>query len=586
MQSAPESLVPDDLALAALGIGPAQPPREFERVWLGFMTARVTLGSLLVLLQGGIYALSPAQGSASVLICAAYFVAALVVRVKSQPQHLGDSFDAQWLRTVGVDVLTFAALQVLQSSAINYAPLFALPVLMTSILGTRMLAMGAAAGVTLLLFAYAAWLSLQTQADSSAHFLQAALTGAGCFAISFIASQMASGLASVERSAQRSQLAATVQQQVNELVIESLSDGILVVDGRGRLRSANPAARLLLGHLGQQQTLGLNLNLRPGWQSLASLIAGSFASARAQQANIDICHDGQAQRSLLVRTQLTAPVENDAQGLCVVFMQDQRELQARIRAEKLSSMGRMSAAVAHEIRNPLAAIMQANALLTEDLYDPAQLRLAGMVQQNAQRLEKIVRDVLHLAHAPSPDSAEPEQLLHLQYTTQRICDDWRAQQAVGDTLVLNWPEHPMLVVFDPEHLRRVLINLLDNARRYTSGQAAGIQIDLASGASATPAMSTAPGAARLCVWSDGPPLDPSVEQHLFEPFFSSESRSSGLGLYISRELCASHGASMTYQRTTRLVRAVATAGNAFCVDFKTRPGAGPLVSSHHLAAAA
>jgi len=542
------------------------------------MTARVTLGAVLVLLQSGIFLLSPAQDGASVLVCAAYFVASLVVRIKTRPQHLGNTFDAQWLRTVGVDVLTFAALQMLQSSAINYTPLFALPVLMTSILGTRLLAMGAAAGVTLLLFAHAAWQSLQTQTDSSAFFLQAALTGTGCFAISFIASQLASGLASVERSAQRSQLAAKVQRQVNELVIESLSDGIMVVDDRGQLRSANPAARLLLGNLHQPPTLELNLNSRVGWQDLSGLIASSFATGQSQQSDIDICHEGQGQRCLWVRTQLTAPVEHDAQGLCVVFIQDQREMQARIRAEKLASMGRMSAAVAHEIRNPLAAIMQANALLSEDLHDPAQQQLARMVQQNAQRLEKIVRDVLHLAHAPSPDSTEPEQLLNLPETLRRICRDWQQQHSVVDALHLNLSDLPVSAVFDPEHLRRVLINLLDNARRYASGKPDCIQVDMAATKGANPV-----GGVSLCVWSDGAPLDPSVEQHLFEPFFSSESRSSGLGLYISRELCASHGASMAYQRNTRTIHAVVTAGNEFCVVLKTSANSANAVVASELA---
>ena len=579
MHPAPASPVGNTLPLTASGLHQQQLPHEFERVWRGFMTARVTLGAMLVLLQGGIFFLSPAQGGGAVLVCIAYLMASLVVRFKSHPQHLGNTFDAQWLRTVGVDVLTFAALQVLQNSAINYTPLFALPVLMTSILGPRMLAMGAAAGVTLLLFAQAAWQSLLSQADSSAHFLQAALTGAGCFAISFIGSQMASGLASVERSAQRSQLAAAVQKQVNKLVIESLADGIVVVDESGQLRSANPAARLLLGNLQQWQTLGLNLNTRQGWQALSGLIARSFASGQAQQSDIDICHEGQGARCLRVRTQLTAPVENDGQGLCVVFLQDQREVQAKIRAEKLVSMGRMSAAVAHEIRNPLAAIMQANALLAEDLHDPAQQRLAGMVQQNAQRLEKIVREVLHLTHAPAPDGAEPELLLNLPATSGRICLDWKNQHALRDALRLNLPDEPAMVVFDPEHLRRVLINLLDNAYRYTSGQAAGIQVDFAlSGESALPTE------ARLCVWSDGTPLDPSVEQHLFEPFFSSESRSSGLGLYISRELCQSHGASLFYQRNTRSIRGVVTAGNEFCVSFKIRPDTILPVLEHDFAA--
>jgi two-component system sensor histidine kinase PilS (NtrC family) len=109
------------------------------------------------------------------------------------------------------------------------------------------------------------------------------------------------------------------------------------------------------------------------------------------------------------------------------------------------------------------------------------------------------------------------------------------------------------VAFDPEHLRRLLVNLLDNARRYASGELGSICI------------STQPlglHRVRLSVWSDSAPLDAGVRRHLFEPFFSSESRSSGLGLYICRQLCERYGAHIGYQRGLLEARE----GNEFMVD--------------------
>ena len=84
---------------------------------------------------------------------------------------------------------------------------------------------------------------------------------------------------------------------------------------------------------------------------------------------------------------------------------------------------------------------------------------------------------------------------------------------------------------------------------------------------------TPAGLVSLQVWSDGAPMDKSVERHLFEPFFSSESRSSGLGLYICRELCQRHGASISYQRLSRPTARGDIGGNAFTVGFRrtTRP---------------
>jgi two-component system sensor histidine kinase PilS (NtrC family) len=253
-------------------------------------------------------------------------------------------------------------------------------------------------------------------------------------------------------------------------------------------------------------------------------------------------------------------------------MQDQREIQARVRAEKLVSMGRMSAAVAHEIRNPLAAIVQANALLTEDLSDPGQQRLARIVGQNAVRLENIVQDVLLLTHAGAPNSLDSAQEINLTQATLRICRDWQSQNNIDAELRVTLADKALEVWFDAEHLRRVLVNLLDNARRYASRRADCVQVS----AHTTP-MNTQSSVVQLRVWSDGAPLEPSVEQHLFEPFFSSESRSSGLGLYICRELCENHAASISYERSERLIDSQSVQGNEFSVMFKCQSDNPPTV---------
>lgn len=543
-------------------IEPTQRPGEFDRVWRGFMTARVTLGLVLLLIQSSSYILGTTKNSIPMLIGAAYFVAALVVRLNARPRPLGQSIDAQWVRTVGVDVLAFAALQWVQDSSINYAPLFALPVLMVSILGSMMLAMAAAAGVTLLLFGYAAWTALHAPGDPAPLFLQAALTGAGCFAIAFLTNQVANRLANVELKAQRSQLVAQVQRRVNELIIESLSDGILVVNAQGVVRSANPAARRLLGPERLVQDKVFDLTAEPGWHGLLELMKISFLQHLAQQTDIIIHHQGQGPRRLRVRTQLTADSQADHETLCVMFLQDQREMEARMRTEKLASMGRMSAAVAHEIRNPLAAIVQANGLLEEELSDPRHLRLSGMVHQNAGRLGKIVDEVLDLSRAKYDDASSTDTPLQLNEAVERVCRDWQTQSGRVHRLGIHLSQPARTVRFDPEHLRRILVNLLDNAHRYASAQPGSIQV--LAGKSAT-------GSGMLSVWSDGPPMDQSVERHLFEPFFSSESRSSGLGLYICRELCESHGATIHYQRRTYEIKHQSRDGNEFVVIFRANP---------------
>jgi len=556
-------------------------PDEFERLWRGFMTARATLGGVLVALQAGLYGLAAHSPSLiSLLICTIYLMAALAERIMAAPRQLGPHFNGAWLRTVGVDLLAFAALQTLQDSSINYTPLFALPVLMASILGSQLVAMASAAGVTLLLFGYAGWLSWQAPWNTSALFSQAALTGAGCFAISFIARQMVTRLASVELKAQRSQLAAAVQRQVNELIIETLGEGVLVVDAQHQIRSANPAAEKLLSLTQSDLKQPLDLAKAPVWQDLRELIDKSFATQLTQQREISVRHPGQGAKLMSARTQLTAQLNTtDAQGMCVVFLQDQRELQARIRTEKFASMGRMSAAVAHEIRNPLAAIVQANALLSEDVSDPGQQQLTRLVQQNALRLEKTVHDILHIAQRTNTSHVNQAEAIDLAQALPRICRDWQTQIANKSDIAVQVPNSTVWVWFDAEHLRRILINLLDNAQRYASPDPEPIQISLHSclSADATPSVC-------LQVWSEGDPLDPSVKQHLFEPFFSSESRSSGLGLYICRELCESHGASMAYERNNRTFGQKIQPGNEFSVMFCSKPPNTPAGSKQVVAA--
>ena len=348
---------------------------------------------------------------------------------------------------------------------------------------------------------------------------------------------------------------------VNELVIESLTDGILVVDSNSTVRAANPAARKLLGTQRAMRVSTFHLSSLVGWQGLVDLMQLSFSRNTSQQADVTIHHAGQGPRRVRVRTQLTPAQGNNMQSLCVMFLQDQREMEAKMRTDKLASMGRMSAAVAHEIRNPLAAIAQANALLDEDLSDPRHKQLTQMVQQNAKRLERIVEDVLNISRVQHGDNTMAAFALNLNETVARICQDWQNQKSGSHILGVKLTSDAIEVRFEAEHLRRILINLLDNALRYASQQPDAIQVS----------SSVAPtGQASISVWSDGQPMDQSVERHLFEPFFSSESRSSGLGLYLCRELCEGHGASIAYFRTQRNVGAKPTSGNEFIVTFQTK----------------
>jgi two-component system sensor histidine kinase PilS (NtrC family) len=291
----------------------------------------------------------------------------------------------------------------------------------------------------------------------------------------------------------------------------------------------------------------------------------TFDQRAAQRGEVAIEEDRAGPRRIHVRTRLTAH-DHPAHSLCVMFLEDLREMEARLRTEKLAAMGRMSAAVAHEIRNPLAAIAQANELMEEDLREPALKQLSSLVRKNAQRLAQIVDEILDISRVQHQGLGTPP-LLDLDAAVASTCSDWSMQTRSGARLQLALAAPGSQVPFDADHLRRVLVNLLDNALRYAGQKPDSIRVS-------TQALA---GQGALRVWSDGAPLEPGVHRHLFEPFFSSESRSSGLGLYICRELCERHGATIDYQRSVAGSASNAREGNEFFVSF--RPTAAPFAGA-------
>jgi len=534
--------------------GPALP-----RLWSALLSARVLIALVIL----GLHLVMDRSGRPVepwVLgICVAYVALTLLARMMAGSGTQEQSREAHWHYAVAVDVVFVMALHWQQAADIRYTPLLVLPVLLAAIMGSRPLALGTAALVTLLLLGHAAWAAGAAGWAHTAHIAEAGLTGAGLLILAWLGSQLAGRLRREESAARRSRAEAQTQSLVNSLVIEALPEGVLVVDAAQRVRAANPAARALLTAQPASLPAQFGLDADPGWAPLLALARRSFTGVPIEATQIALGGGGDDAHQVLVRAQRTSAPGRDGASLCVMFLQDLQQIEERISTEKFAALGRMSTAVAHEIRNPLAAISQANALLEEDLRAPEQQRLAAMVRQNAQRLGRIVDDILNATRAQGLDSAGRPQLLPLDDEVAAHCREWVAQHgSMATRLQLTLQAPGARVRFEREHLRRILINLLDNAARYASPHPGTLQVG-----------TRAPrdGAATLSVWSDGPPLPAAVRQHLFEPFSSSRSRSSGLGLFICRELCERHGAGIAYERVARPLQGRQVDGNDFSIRF-------------------
>jgi two-component system sensor histidine kinase PilS (NtrC family) len=523
----------------------------FDRIYRAFVAARAGLGLALVLAQGLAWLLSPTANAVAALLCVAYAAQALALWLlprfggRVRPAAMARPGSGPWLGTIGVDLLAFSLLHLLsRQGALNYTPLLVLPLLMAGVLTPRLLAMGTASAVALMLLG-AAWRGVQEGGEVATLMAQAGLAGIGFFVLTLLAGELAGRLAREERTARGSMALARQQAQLNRLVIEQMHEGVMVVDRRGRVRTANPAARLLLGEGGMWPPAPFALDDSEAWRALRDAVQQAFAERAwptdGRELTLRFADGGQ--RTVVARLRFTPPGTRAADGqagelLGVLFLEDLRQVQARTRDAKLAAMGRMSAGIAHEIRNPLAAITQANALLEEDALSDGQRLLTRMVGENAQRLKRIVDDVMEVAPGVPPvpvvfDACE---------AVAAMVDDWRQQHRLpadaSGPLQAVWPPQALPVRFEPEHLRRVLVNLLDNGLRHASGRPASVRLRL------EPADD---GEVRLAVRSDGEPIAPEVERYLFEPFYSTRSRGTGLGLYICRELCGRYGARIDYR---------------------------------------
>jgi two-component system sensor histidine kinase PilS (NtrC family) len=466
----------------------------------------------------------------------------------------------QWVGTIGADLVFFTGLHLASpGSSFNYVALLVLPVLMAGVLTPRVQALATAAVATLALL-LTAWLTLVGGGGEATLLMtQAGLAGSGFFVITVLAGELAGRLAREELSARGSLEIARQQAQLNRLVIEEMEDGVLVVDRAGKVRAANPAARRLLAPEGMSRTAPFQLRGVPAWGALVRAVERAFAEAAWPEAGRDVAIEfgPDSHRTLRVRVRFTRKREPPAsEAFCVLFLEDVRNVQARSRQEKLAAMGRVSAGIAHEIRNPLAAIAQANALLAEDATDPAQRQLMRMVTENVDRLKRIVDDVMEVA----PGQVQDVGAIDATRQIEAICSEWAqaagVQVGAGGLLLTALPAEPLGVLFDAEHLRRVLVNLLDNARRHASAKPGAVSVRLAPGDD--------PGRAVFSVLSDGAPIAADVEPYLFEPFFSTRSRGAGLGLYICRELCERYGARIDY----RLLPPEEQRRNDFFVDLR------------------
>lgn len=542
---------------------------SFARLYAAFLAARAALGVALLLVLASGWAIGGGWQPEGLILCSFYagltLVHALLPRLRrtSNRRSLAAMSSPRWWASIGVDLATFTALQALQGgSGLPVTALFFMPVMTAGVLSSRRAALAAAAMATLGLLGGLFWADL-SGADLGPRLMQAGLAGTGYFAVALLTAELAARLAREQHSARGSLALARQQAALNQLVIDEMQEGVLVVDRQLQVRAANPAARGLLGQSEPAGAPPFALQGSPAWAGLVQAVEQAFAASGPELREVALGFASAPARTLRVRSRLTpGRAPGGEEDLCVLLLEDRATLMARMRQERMAAMGRMSAGIAHEIRNPLAAISQANALLAEDLPDAGAQRLTDLVAANVARLKRIVDDVMVLAAAPDMALVRIDAVTH----SREIAQDWARTQGLlaGRALRLDLPTAGLPVRFDSEHWRRVLVNLLDNAWRHAQ-EAAQSPDAPADAPWILLQVQAEAGGALVRVFNPGPAIHPEIERHLFEPFYSSRSRGSGLGLYICRELCERYRARIDYSAMV----CHDVPGNAFAIHLQT-----------------
>jgi two-component system sensor histidine kinase PilS (NtrC family) len=372
------------------------------------------------------------------------------------------------------------------------------------------------------------------------------------FAVAYIA---AAGLSQLLRSevTQRQKLMDRQESdiaslsQLNELIIRRMRSGVIVVDDRNQIQRINESAWHLLG---QPSPTRKDLN------GIHPALARRINEWRSGQlANPQPLALAEGQPEIIPR--FVAVPQSDAH-LCIAFLEDTSLMTRQAEQLTLSSLGRLSASIAHEVRNPLAAISHASQLLAEsDDFPETDRRLLEIIRGQCLRMNAIVENILQLSRRQH----SKQELVSLARWAEAFVEEYRTVQPLGqDELKLGIQVQGVSAMFDPDQLQQVVWNLVKNALRYGRMPNEPARVSVV--------VRRLPDTQQVVleVTDRGPGIPAKQAAHVFEPFFTTSEMGTGLGLYIARQLCETNQATLDYH-------SLAGGGSCFRISFHGQPGA-------------
>jgi two-component system sensor histidine kinase PilS (NtrC family) len=459
-------------------------------------------------------------------ICVAYFTFGLVCIQPIQRRWPS----AQWMALFPLTVDSAAVLLLMHASGgvgSGLANLLFLPVGATAAIVQPRMALLATSVITLGLLFETVVSALSNDMGGN-EFLTAGLTGASLFAITLLAVPLARRLRESEAMVLQREVDLANLNELNQFIVQHLRESILVVDDTDRIRLINEtAARLLAGGpVAADAQLG-NVSRR--------LLFLLDAWRRQEHDRRDSTGElVSADGGTVMRPHFVSLSERGA-GPVLIFLEDTSLIAQRIQQSKLAALGRLSASIAHEIRNPVGAMSHAGQLLRESpALGPDDLHLTEIIEKNAVRVSQIIENILQLSRK---DTTQQERMDLVTWLEAFLAEYRDTRQLLPDRLALELTLPKLRVQFDPSHLHQVMWNLCDNALEHGGGKSVEIRLGRA-------ASSNRPF---LEVSDRGAGIDAAQAERIFEPFFTTGAAGTGLGLFIARELCQTNGALLVYE---------------------------------------
>jgi two-component system sensor histidine kinase PilS (NtrC family) len=319
--------------------------------------------------------------------------------------------------------------------------------------------------------------------------------------------------------------------QLNEMIIEQLHMGIIVVDKQEKVYLFNQSAWHYLG----MPIAGQYYDLK----TISPQLSEQLHAWKQQKTFTHVFKNALSEPSLMVNF---SSIGEHKDGT-LIFIDDASILNQKAQHLKLASLGRLTASIAHEIRNPLGALSHAAQLMDEMLeIDQINHEKNGMktlihiIENNASRMNKIIENIMQLSSQKKSMTTQiplSKYLLHFK-------SDYLKRVSKKTNIDLHIESDHILISFDETQLTQILNNLVDNALRYSllHKNRALVQI--------TCAFEPSSQAAFLDVIDIGEGIAPEIAEKIFEPFFTTSQSGSGLGLYLSRELCEANKARLDY----------------------------------------